>query len=52
MRRIEILAEDGAVETVTLPLCSAYRRDRPPGPAGRWLLNHLAGLTEIRKIAG
>jgi len=48
LRRIDILADDGASETVTLPLCSAYRRDRPPGPAGRWLLNHLAARAENR----
>ncbi len=42
LRRIERLAEDGVSENVTLPLCSAYRRDRPPGPAGRWFLSHLA----------
>ncbi len=47
LRRIDILADDGANETVTLPLCSAYRRDRPPGPAGRWLLSHLAARAGI-----
>lgn len=52
LRRIDILAEDGAIEAVTLPLCSAYRRDRPPGPAGRWLLGHLARLAEKQKIPG
>ena len=49
LRRIDILADDGASETVTLPLCSAYRRDRPPGPAGRWLLSHLAARAENQK---
>jgi DNA-binding transcriptional LysR family regulator len=49
LRRIDILAEDGACEAATLPLCSAYQRARPPGPAGRWLLNHLAALAENRK---
>ena len=49
LRPIDILAEDGASEAVTLPLCSAYRRDRPPGPAGRWLLSHLAALADDRK---
>ncbi len=51
LRRIDILAEDGASEAVTLPLCSAYRRARPPGPAGRWLLDHFAALAESRKSA-
>ena len=51
LRRIDILADDGASETVTLPLCSAYRRDRPPGPAGRWLLNHLAARAGIDAAA-
>jgi DNA-binding transcriptional LysR family regulator len=28
-------------EGVVLPLCVAYRRAHPPGPAGRWLFRHL-----------
>ncbi len=51
LRRIEILADCGASESATLPLCSAYRRDRPPGPAGRWLLGRLAAIAENRKTA-
>jgi DNA-binding transcriptional LysR family regulator len=38
--------EGTTAETVTLPLCAAYRHDRPPGPAGRWLLDHLAEAME------
>ncbi len=49
LRRIDILADDGASEAVTLPLCSAYHRARPPGPAGRWLLNHFATQAKTRE---
>jgi DNA-binding transcriptional LysR family regulator len=47
--RIEIAA--GQDEDVTLPLCAAYRQDRPPGPAGRWLLGHLTGRMETSSSA-
>jgi DNA-binding transcriptional LysR family regulator len=47
LRRIEIVGDDGAAEVATLPLCSAFRRAAPPGPAGRWLLNHLAAQARI-----
>lgn len=30
---------------IALPLCAAYRRVTPPGPAGRWLLQHLRETT-------
>jgi len=46
LRRIEIANEAGEDDMVTLPLCAAYRRDRPPGPAGRWLLEHLGQMIE------
>ena len=42
LRQIRFQPEPGDDDTVTLPLCTAYRRDRPPGPAGRWLLEHMA----------
>ena len=51
LRRL-MLAPDAADEVgVTLALCSAYRRDRPPGPAGRWLLEHLGERMEIAGAA-
>lgn len=51
LRRIDIAAGDGVLASARLPLCSAYRRDRPPGPAGRWLLAHLAA-TAGRELRG
>jgi DNA-binding transcriptional LysR family regulator len=38
------LGDEGAPpgeESVVLPLCVAYRRAQPPGPAGRWLFRHV-----------
>ncbi|GGF02309.1 LysR family transcriptional regulator [Aliidongia dinghuensis] len=46
LRRVVIAAEGGD-EEVSLPLCAAYRRDRPPGPAGRWLFDHVSETMEI-----
>ena len=46
LRRIMVEREGDTEETVTLPLCAAYAHDRPPGPAGRWLLEHLAEMLE------
>ena len=42
LKRIVFRSEAGSDDFITLPLCSAYHRDRPPGPAGRWLLDHLS----------
>ena len=44
LRRLVIQANREDEPTVTLPVCMAYRRDRPPGPAGRWLLEHMASM--------
>jgi DNA-binding transcriptional LysR family regulator len=49
LKRLHIPAEEGAAgdegplgdEGVVLPLCVAYRRAQPPGPAGRWLFRHV-----------
>ncbi|MDR3532881.1 MAG: LysR family transcriptional regulator [Rhodopila sp.] len=46
LRRIVIQSEAGGDDFITLPLCTAYHRDRPPGPAGRWLLDHLSEIIE------
>jgi DNA-binding transcriptional LysR family regulator len=46
LHHIHLAPEPGEDETITLPLCTAYRRDRPPGPAGRWLLEHMAEALE------
>lgn len=53
LRRIEVVEDGRPVEPDRLPLCSAYRRDRPPGPAGRQLLASLGafGATAPLKTA-
>ena len=44
LRRLTIQADKDDDLIVVLPVCTAYRRDRPPGPAGRWLLEHMASM--------
>ena len=39
IRPAELAAAGG---TVMLAMCAGYRTDRPPGPAGRWMIEHLA----------
>ncbi len=51
LRRIELQTDNGAEETVALPLCAAYRREAPPGAAGRWLLDRLSEITAKRRFA-
>jgi len=34
-------SEGGFDDSIQLPLCAAYARATPPGPAGRWLLAYL-----------
>jgi DNA-binding transcriptional LysR family regulator len=47
LHRLSIVPETAGDEVaVTLALCAAYYRERPPGPAGRWLLEHLAERME------
>ena len=51
LREIKIQPEAGRVPPVVLPVCTAFHRDRPPGPAGRWLLEHLAQMMETNPDA-
>ena len=44
LRQIHLPAEAGGDGPIILPLCTGYCRDRPPGPAGRWLLEHLGRM--------
>jgi len=44
LKRLTIHSDKDDDPIVILPVCTAYRRDRPPGPAGRWLLAHMAGM--------
>ena len=52
LKRIAIQSDNAGDDFITLPLCSAYHRDRPPGPAGRWLLDHLSEMMETNPAAG
>lgn len=51
LKRIAIQSDNAGDDFITLPLCSAYHRDRPPGPAGRWLLDHLSERLETNPNA-
>jgi DNA-binding transcriptional LysR family regulator len=48
--RLEIGRDGELEEAVALPLCAAYATARPPGPAGRWLLEHLAEMLETPPV--
>ena len=39
---IPLIIEDEPAEARTLPMHAAYPAARPPGPAGRWFIDHLA----------
>jgi len=32
-----------------MPMRAVYRSDAPPGPAGRWLIDHLKGSSRARR---
>jgi len=38
---VQIAPEDSPVFNSTIPVSAVYRTDNPPGPAGRWLTEHL-----------
>jgi DNA-binding transcriptional LysR family regulator len=38
---VQIAPEDSPVWTSAIPVSAVYRTDSPPGPAGRWLIEHL-----------
>jgi DNA-binding transcriptional LysR family regulator len=40
-RLIPLTIEDVPAEAIVLPMSAAYSTDRPPGPAGRWLIERL-----------
>lgn len=40
-RLVELVLEDGWPEGNLLPMLAAHRKDTPPGPAGRWLIERL-----------
>jgi DNA-binding transcriptional LysR family regulator len=38
---VRIIAEDAPPKGVAMPMSAVYRTDKPPGPAGRWLVERL-----------
>jgi DNA-binding transcriptional LysR family regulator len=38
---VQIAPEDSPVWSSAIPVSAVYRTDSPPGPAGRWLIEHL-----------
>jgi hypothetical protein len=38
---VQISAEDTPPEGEFIAMSAIYRTDRPPGPAGRWFIDHL-----------
>jgi DNA-binding transcriptional LysR family regulator len=40
-RLVELVLEDGWPEGNLLPMLAVHRKDTPPGPAGRWLIERL-----------
>jgi hypothetical protein len=32
-----------------IPMRAVYRNQAPPGPAGRWLIQHLKGRSDTRR---
>lgn len=51
LRPLAIQSGTGEDGPIVLPVCTAYRRDRPPGPAGRWLLEHMVSMMETNPDA-
>jgi DNA-binding transcriptional LysR family regulator len=38
---VRIVAEDAPAKGFAMPMSAVYRTDKPPGPAGRWLVERL-----------
>jgi hypothetical protein len=38
---VEVAIEDSSRPIYLMPMSAVYRFDAPPGPAGRWLIEHL-----------
>jgi DNA-binding transcriptional LysR family regulator len=51
LRRIQLAELAGAGGQVMLPMCAGYRTADPPGPAGRWMIEHLT-TTAMATIEG
>jgi len=46
-RLVELLLEDGWPEGNLLPMLAVHRKDMPPGPAGRWLIEQLKDTVNL-----
>jgi hypothetical protein len=45
---VQIFAEDLPAEAHAVAMSAIYRTDSPPGPAGRWLIDHLKQEDALR----
>ena len=45
---VKINLEDVPDANLVMPMAAVFRSDRPPGPAGRWLIEHLKSRTATR----
>ena len=45
---VKIALEDVPEANLVMPMFAVYRSDRPPGPAGRWLIDRLKSSTATR----
>jgi DNA-binding transcriptional LysR family regulator len=45
---VKINLEDVPDANLVMPMSAVFRSDRPPGPAGRWLIEHLKSRTATR----
>ena len=50
-RLVKLSVEDLAEESLVLPMSAAYLTAKPPGPAGRWLIERLKQCSGQRAVS-
>ena len=50
-RLVKLSIEDLAEQSLILPMSAAYLTAKPPGPAGRWLIERLKQCSGLRAVA-